>query len=67
MNGYDRYLDNTGISGILDITQLIVGGLVQSQLVNGSGGLKTLSIMNNSISDVIYIDGTIENITTLIR
>ena len=67
MDGCDRYLDNTGISGTLDITQLIAGGLVHTQLGNGSGGLTTLSIMSNDITKVIYTDGTIENITTLIR
>lgn len=67
MNGYGRYLDNTGISGTLDITKLIAGGLVQTKLMNASGGLRSLSMMNNDITNVIYAEGSIENITTLLR
>nr|APU94847.1 leucine-rich repeat receptor-like protein kinase [Pohlia nutans] len=63
----ELYLDNTGISGTLDITKLIAGGLVQTKLMNASGGLRSLSMMNNDITNVIYAEGSIENITTLLR
>lgn len=66
-NGYGRYLDNNRISGTLDVTRLIASGLVRSVSAIGSQGLSTLSMMNTDITDVIYNEGTIGGITTLMR
>jgi hypothetical protein len=63
MNGYCRYLDHNHISGTLNITQLFARGLVQLTSKNASSdGLRILSLMNNTISNVIYPAGSIGDI-----
>jgi hypothetical protein len=66
VNGYGRYLDNTNISGTLDVTQLIASGFVRDKSANRSHGLSTLSMMNNHITDVLY-KGSVEDIATVFR
>ncbi|KAG0608240.1 hypothetical protein M758_8G090300 [Ceratodon purpureus] len=63
----DLYLDENHINGTLNVTQLLERGLVRLTSGNESEGLRTLSLMNNSISNVIYPDGSIGDISTVFR
>ncbi|KAG0615338.1 hypothetical protein M758_5G033200 [Ceratodon purpureus] len=64
----ELYLDDNLISGTLRVSQLIEQGLVRTtSSVIGSQGLTILSMRNNSISDVMYTEGSIEGITTVIK
>ncbi|KAG0557801.1 hypothetical protein KC19_11G158300 [Ceratodon purpureus] len=63
----ELYLDGNDIGGTLDIAQLIASGLIRTASTNESYGLRTLSIMNNGITDVKYPDGSIAGITTVMR
>ncbi|XP_073389851.1 uncharacterized protein [Physcomitrium patens] len=62
----ELYLDNTGISGTLDVNQLIGSHFFRRKSAIGSYGLSTLSMMNNKITHVIYT-GSIEDIATTLR
>ncbi|KAG0564236.1 hypothetical protein KC19_8G094400 [Ceratodon purpureus] len=63
----DLYLDENHINGTLNVTQLLERGLVRLTSGNESEGLRTLSLMNNSISNVIYPVGSIGDISTVFR
>ncbi|KAG0504688.1 hypothetical protein M758_11G071100 [Ceratodon purpureus] len=63
----ELYLDDNHINGTLNITQLLARGLVQRNSGNASEGLRTVSLTNNSISNVIYPEGNIAGISTVFR
>ncbi|KAG0557513.1 hypothetical protein KC19_11G136600 [Ceratodon purpureus] len=63
----ELYLDNNRISGTLDVSHLIASGFVRNVSATGSQGLRTLSMMNTDITDVIYEEGSIGGIKTLVR
>ncbi|KAG0557516.1 hypothetical protein KC19_11G136800 [Ceratodon purpureus] len=63
----ELYLDNNRISGTLDVSHLIASGFVRNVSATGSQGLRTLSMMNTDITDVIYEEGSIGGIRTLVR
>lgn len=63
--GYFRNLDYNSLSGSLDINTLSSLGLLSNR--SSYGGLSVLSLINNSISDVIYNVSQLESITTIIR
>ena len=65
-DGYGRYLDDNSISGILNLTRLTADGLLRSKS-NGSQGLRILSMMNNTITDVLYTEASIIGISTVIK
>jgi hypothetical protein len=69
-----RYLDNNFINGTLDITQLFALGLLSTKSPDKTpslgpplGLLTVLSLRNNSISNVVCNDHTIDNIATIFR
>lgn len=62
--GYCRYLDSSLIDGTLDISLLSEQGLLSTRSIDS---LRVLSMMNNSISNVVYDAQNIESIFTVIR
>ncbi|KAG0564234.1 hypothetical protein KC19_8G094300 [Ceratodon purpureus] len=63
----ELYLDNNHINGTLNLTQFSILGLVKRKSGNSPRGLRILSLMNNSISNIIYPEGSIGDISTLFK
>jgi len=62
-----RYLDGIVVDETLNIGQLYAHGFLQMKSDNTSVSLKTLSLMNNSITNVINAGINMLNISTIIR
>lgn len=58
-----RYFDKNNITGSLDISNIFETTLIQNQSVN----LKILSLMNNSIKDVLCTNKDISQPRTMIK
>lgn len=60
-----RYLDNNKLSGILDISQMFAVGLLQADA--SATKLKIMSLINNSIHDVISEPHIIASVTAIFK
>lgn len=62
-----RYLHNNSLTGTLDIVAMNQLGLLRGRLDNSTGKLEVLSLSNNSITNVIYSEFIIQNISTIFK